>query len=93
MKLLLNVQCFLALLPVARTEFVGLQRVEHAKNFIDITAYAQVVDGYVTNDIIGIHDKSGALANTFVRIEDAELVASSRFTSASIGNGRSFRSG
>src|SRR5690349_18967862 len=71
----LNVKCFLTLLPVARAELVGLERVKHSKNFIYVASHAEIIYRHVANDVIGIDDEGRALADAFVRVEDAKLVS------------------
>jgi len=53
---LLDAQRFLTLLPVARAEFVGLQRVEHAQHFLRIASHGKVRHIRKTNDAFRIHN-------------------------------------
>src|SRR5581483_11686392 len=65
-------QSWLALLPIAGAEFVGLQRVQYAQDFLDVAAYRQVGDRYKADDPVWINDKSGSLRHAFLGIENAQ---------------------
>src|ERR1700750_3089074 len=70
---MLDLQGFLALLPVARTKFVCLQRIENAQNFLRIAAYRKI--GYVceTNDAVRIDDERRSLGYPFFFIQNSKL--------------------
>ena len=70
----LNVERFLALLPVAGAKLVRLQGVEHAKNLIHVPANAKVVYRYVPDDVVRIDDERCPLANALVRVKDAKFL-------------------
>src|SRR5258706_79014 len=54
-----------ALLPVARAQFVGLQRIEHAQDFLGIAAHAHVVDRHETDYAFRVDDERGAKGDAF----------------------------
>src|SRR5579859_3033744 len=60
------------LLPVARAQFVGLQRIEYAQHFLRTTADVQVGDVDEADDALRIDDEGGALRDAGLGIEDAE---------------------
>src|SRR6185437_589780 len=65
----------LALLPVAGTELVGLQRVEHAQHFLRIAADAEIVRRSEADHALRIDDEGGAQRNPFLLVENAEGAA------------------
>src|SRR5215469_1720924 len=67
-----RLQGLFALLPVARAELVGLQRIEHAQHFLGAAADAQVGDVDEADDALRVDDVSGALRDTGPGVEDAE---------------------
>src|SRR5690348_2895679 len=67
-----RLQRVFALLPVARAELVGLQRVEHAQHFLRVAADAQIVDRGKANHALGIDDEGGAQRHAGLLVEDAE---------------------
>src|ERR1700728_3923070 len=62
----------LTLLPVARAQLIGLQRVEHAQHFLGAAADIQVGDVDEADHALRIDDEGGALRHARLRIEDAE---------------------
>ena len=67
-----------ALLPVARAQLVGLQRVEHAQHFFRVAADGQVGHVDEADHAFRIDDEGRALRNARVLVEDAERGASAR---------------
>src|SRR3982074_1347919 len=67
-----GLQDVVALLPVAGAELVGLQRIEHAQDFLRVAADREVVHRHEADDTLGIDDESGAQADAFGLVEDAE---------------------
>src|ERR1700733_1291111 len=63
-----------ALLPVARAELIGLQRIEHAQNFIWTAADVEVGHVHEADDALRIDDVGRPLRNTGFGIEDPERV-------------------
>ena len=61
-----------ALLPVAGAELVGLQRVEHAQDFLRAAADRQVGDVDEAHDALRIDDEGRALRDSRVRVEHAQ---------------------
>src|SRR5580658_3973857 len=61
-----------ALLPVAGAQFIGLQRIEHAQDFLRAPADAQVRDVHEADHAFGVDDVSGALRHARLRVENAE---------------------
>src|SRR5690606_4954185 len=70
-----RLEYFLAILPVAGAELVGLQGVEHAQDFLRIAADAEVVHRHEADDAFRVHDEGGAQADAFRLVQDAELLA------------------
>src|SRR5262249_10901620 len=68
-------QCGLTLLPVAGAELVGLERIEHAQDFLRVASHRQVGDVCKTDDALGIDDKRRPLRHAFCQIENTELLA------------------
>src|SRR5690606_5481721 len=64
-------QRFLALLPVARAQFVGLQRVEHAQYFLRIAADAAISDVREADHALRIDQEGRALGDALL-VHDAE---------------------
>src|SRR5215468_9744239 len=60
------------LLPVARAQLVGLQRIEHAQDFLGAAADAEVGDVDEADHALGVDDVGGPLRDAGLRIEDAE---------------------
>ena len=84
--------CF-ALLPVAGAKLVGLQRVKHAQNFLRIASNREIGHVRKADDVLGIDDKGRALRTPAFSSIMPSWPVKSRLMSASIGNGRSFKSG
>src|SRR6185503_13306473 len=61
-----------ALLPVARAELVGLQRVERAQHLVDIAADVHVDHRDKADDAVGVDDEGGAQRHAFLALEHAE---------------------
>ena len=74
----LDVKRFLALLPVAGAQLVGLQRVEHAQNFLRVAAHGKIGHVHEANDVLRIDDEGGALGDAGLLIQDAERRATDR---------------
>ena len=70
----LNVDGFLALLPVAGTKLVGLQCVEHAQNLLRIAAHREIGDIHKADHALRIDDERCALANAGLSVQNAELL-------------------
>jgi len=66
------VQDFFALLPTAGAEFVGLEGVEYAKNFLGLATYGEVGDVGEADHTFGIDDECGALCDSCCGIKDSE---------------------
>src|ERR1043166_598943 len=60
-------------LPVAGAELVGLQGIEHAQDLLRAAADGKIGHVDEADDVLWIHDESGALGHTLLRIQDAEL--------------------
>src|SRR5690606_37182104 len=65
-------QRLLALLPIARAELVGLQRIEDAQDLVDVTADVHVGDHREADDVVRVDDEGRALGHAFFVVEDAE---------------------
>src|SRR5271157_6039871 len=64
-----------ALVPVAGTELIGLERIQHAQHFLGIASHVQVVHRDEADGVMGIHHKRGALRDAFLRIENDQVRA------------------
>ena len=69
-----RLQDFLAFLPVAGAELVGLQRIEDAQLLLRVTADIEAVDRDVLDHIVRIDDEGGAIGDALFRMKDAERV-------------------
>src|SRR5579883_292398 len=67
-----GLQDLFAPLPVAGAKLVGLQRVEHAQNFLRVAADREVVDRHEADDALRIDDEGRAQADALALVEDAE---------------------
>ena len=56
--------------PVAWNEFVGLQGVQDADDFFDVSADAQIVHGGVTQDPLGVDQEDASIGQSLGRIKD-----------------------
>src|SRR5207344_473938 len=65
-------QELIALLPVARAQFVGLERVEHPQHLLGITSDVQVVNGRESDYALRVDDEGGAQCHAFLLVENAE---------------------
>ena len=72
-KQTLSVQNFFALLPAAGAEFVGLQSIEYAKNFLGLAAHGEIGDVGEADHSLGIDDLGSALRRTNHGVKNAKL--------------------
>src|SRR5581483_8340398 len=70
-----QLQSLFTLLPVARAELIRLQGIQYAKHFLWIASDRKVSHINESNDSIWIHNKCGPLCDSFLRIENAELLS------------------
>src|SRR6266404_354715 len=77
--LLNKLKCGFALLPVARAQFIGLKRIQHAQDFLRIASDRTGGDIRELNHAVGVHEKSSALGDTFNGIDDSKLLAQVAF--------------
>ncbi|MEY3458807.1 MAG: hypothetical protein RL215_1964 [Planctomycetota bacterium] len=64
------VECLLSGFPVAGAEFIGLESIEYAEDFIDIASDAEVVDGEPAEDALGVDKVDAAVGDAFAAVED-----------------------
>lgn len=67
-------QDLFTLRPVARAQFVGLQRIEEAQRLLRIAANVQTIDRDMLDHIVGVDDEGGAIGDTSIGSDDAERV-------------------
>src|SRR5579864_4445753 len=67
-----RLQGLFALLPVAGTELVGLQRIENAQHFGRVAADRKIGDVDEADHALGVHDVGGALGDARFGVENAE---------------------
>src|SRR4029077_5569586 len=67
-----RLQGLCALLPVAGTELIGLQRIEHPQDFLGAAADGEVGDVDEADHALRVHDVGGALRDARLRVEDTE---------------------
>src|ERR1700722_5253174 len=65
-------QRLFTLLPIARAEFVCLQRIQHSQYFLRIAADAAFRHVRETDDAVRIDEERRTLSHTFFAIEDAQ---------------------
>src|SRR6516165_3775709 len=61
-----------ALLPVARAQLIGLQRIEDAQHFLRASADIKVGDVHEAHDALRIDDEGGTLRNPGLGIENTQ---------------------
>ena len=80
------------MLPVARAQLVGLQRVEHPQHLVDVAADGTGGHRDELDLVVRVDDEGRRAARRRPRRGRRSASVSSRLMSASIGNGRSCRS-
>src|SRR4051812_26870105 len=67
-----GLQHFLAFLPVAGAQLVGLKRVEDAQSLLRVAADVEAVHRNVLDDVVRIDDERRAIGDSGVRGDDSE---------------------
>src|SRR5665213_526773 len=65
----------LSLLPVARAQLVGLQRIQYAQHFRRVAAYRKIGDVNETDHTLRVDHEGGALGDAGLAIENTQGVA------------------